>query len=86
MCAEAVIPLPHLGKGIGNAGNGRDSRSGVQHQHDAEAVDEYRCRQRQLSPEDLFSAVFISTNICFLSAVESAPDAAVIRPRPARQI
>ena len=48
----------HLGEGVGDAGNGGDPRPGVQHQHNAEAVDEHRCRQRQLSPEGLFFCCF----------------------------
>ena len=29
-------------KGVGNAGDGGDSRAGVEHQHNAETVDEHR--------------------------------------------
>ena len=39
-----------------------EGQPGVEHQHYAEAVDEYRYNQHQFPSECLFSSVFISTN------------------------
>ena len=46
-------------KRIRHAGNGRNSRAGVQHQYHAKAVDQYRNDQRQLPTEQCFSALFL---------------------------
>ena len=48
----------HLGKSVGNAGNGGDSRPRVQHQHNAKAVDKHRYHQCQFSSKCLFCCCF----------------------------